>query len=1402
MSASPHPLRERLAGLAARAHAGEPQVVELVGPGATSLAKAWTADDPCFRPTLPFREAPPETPSTLWFDGPITPVDLVLEWLCHQPRPCLVLLTGASCDAGRPDDRQPLTVDGAPSEATPTRIPVALDGPPEAVIERALAVRDLALAFAAFEQSPDLHDRWMLKASRLLQLGRHRELTDTLLTGTRLSAPAALLLGRSLFHRGETRRAYAVLTATLLTRPPDHLTADLEYVRQRCVQWHDAPLPTPVDGSLRDMHLHLSSREGAASARAALGDQESRLIDAAAPLRTGASLSNRRRAASGMIAIGQLLFARITHPGDWIPEPRLRAISRAVHAIQAGDGAAAVAALEAPNAMSIGHAGDYAPEWTHTRAMAAALQGDRLTLHSLCRQLQLLRVRDPMRVKALVRSATHADAWCRIHLWSRTGDAAGQPELMLADVHPSTAPPVVGDYELGEMLGKGGMGSVWHATFVPTDHPVALKLMTSTTPYALDLFRTEIDIVSRLDHPAIVSVLDHGVVHPLEAAHRPDLLTSGAPFLVMEHVEGGSLTTWLGTVDWDAQHAVLLALLDALAYAHASDVVHRDLKPANVLVDTDGQVRLTDFGLAGVGPGRVAGTPAYMAPEQFTARQVGPRADLFALGCLAWALATGAPPHFGTPTAIQAARRNGLPPFDPTHPVPAELEAWLRGLLAFDADARPSTAAEAAASLLELGEPVVVGRSTRRRPPPSSGSTTFALGLTQGLVGVGAPEIESDVGANARATSRTRVRHLFTREHPYRPRLPITSLLERGDPETVGQPEVRAILASRMVEAFDGRGGRVVVLYGPPGSGHQRLVRAVRTTLRIQGLDIGDAPGPGPALIFAGSDDLAEWSKRSEDQPWVVVLSRYGPVDGVESVPVRRLSRLELYWMVRARLPVEPWVALEIARRAHGLPGVAMQMLRDLVVRPGFRAGPNGVRPMGKLPDTCPSAIAAWGRAIRLNSSDRLEAARIAAILAPSFAASTWESACRALGIEQPGDLAWFATDLDGWVMSEDVSAAVLQGVSPAHLARLHRAASEVEHPGRDGRLLAARHAMLADLPGSIPEFRAAMIDQLVWGRLLPRGLSRTLQVHLDREGVPTEHALRGWLELAKIMDQKAWRDGEIERVGRPLDVARWAADRQLHALRAVALRLDGWGRPPGSHLDEMVRAGARVGGITRLLAGVCATAQRARYGASWQAEMARLDTLFDRSPYRDTLRTLIRLRVALHVGDIDLIPPDEVDVEHAAYHLMLRSHLLLADEKYAEAAAEFQRGTGISGTNRLNYALACAGSGELEDAATHAFSAAAHHAFRGIHSHLHVSLQVFLAAGVHTMPTRRWEDLLRSTPRESEPTLDAAMRRMLDLLSPADPRRQALERFMVGGSVAVRDFTYPSWRANVEAKS
>ncbi len=257
---------------------------------------------------------------------------------------------------------------------------------------------------------------------------------------------------------------------------------------------------------------------------------------------------------------------------------------------------------------------------------------------------------------------------------------------------------------------------VWRATHDGQGIPVAIKIVETADAAARAAFRDEVQAVAGLHHPGIVMVYETGEAP--DSLVNAGVVGAGASYLAMEYASFGSLKGRSGGMSWGRIRSTLLALLDALAHAHARGVVHRDLKPGNILLAGPDDVRpglkIADFGLARTvyrtdAQNSVAGTPLYMAPEQLQRRwrDFGPWTDLYSLGHLAWELATGRPALHGRslPSIINAQLTGELPPFQPCSPVPAGFEPWLRRLLVTAPSDRYRRCADAAWELAQLGQP-------------------------------------------------------------------------------------------------------------------------------------------------------------------------------------------------------------------------------------------------------------------------------------------------------------------------------------------------------------------------------------------------------------------------------------------------------------------------------------------------------------------------------------------------------------------------------------------------------------------------------------------------------------------------------------------------------------------------
>ena len=257
-------------------------------------------------------------------------------------------------------------------------------------------------------------------------------------------------------------------------------------------------------------------------------------------------------------------------------------------------------------------------------------------------------------------------------------------------------------YRLESRIAAGGVGEVWRAEDLVLGRPVAVKVLQegyASHPQTLARFRAEARHAGSLAHPGVAHVYDYGETGP-----------AGRPYLVLELVDGPSLAGVLagGPLDPAATMGIVAQVAAGLAAAHAAGLVHRDIKPANLLMGRDGQVKITDFGIAhaaGSAPitqvGTLVGTPAYLAPERGAGEPATPASDLYSLGIVAHECLTGTTPFRGTPLEVASASRFGLLPPLPAA-VPAPVTALVTALTAKDPAARPGSSAEVAARAAQL----------------------------------------------------------------------------------------------------------------------------------------------------------------------------------------------------------------------------------------------------------------------------------------------------------------------------------------------------------------------------------------------------------------------------------------------------------------------------------------------------------------------------------------------------------------------------------------------------------------------------------------------------------------------------------------------------------------------------
>jgi eukaryotic-like serine/threonine-protein kinase len=274
-----------------------------------------------------------------------------------------------------------------------------------------------------------------------------------------------------------------------------------------------------------------------------------------------------------------------------------------------------------------------------------------------------------------------------------------------------------GRYVVDELLGRGGMAEVYRARDTDADRCVALKVLRGVEPHDARRFRSEVDVLGRLDHPGLVRLCGSGT-------------HDGVPYLVLDLAEGPTLAHELADGPLSEERAVAVAqeVAEALAHAHRIGVVHRDVKPSNILCDEHGRARLADFGIARLAgapsltrTGQMIGSAPYLAPEQVEGAGVGPPADIYALGLVLIECLTGRPCYPGGQLDAAVARLHRPPA------VPEGTPQWLGALLTAmterNPDRRPTAAAVAEA--LRDGDvgPILAPTQAVAAPGPAADAT-------------------------------------------------------------------------------------------------------------------------------------------------------------------------------------------------------------------------------------------------------------------------------------------------------------------------------------------------------------------------------------------------------------------------------------------------------------------------------------------------------------------------------------------------------------------------------------------------------------------------------------------------------------------------------------------------------
>ncbi|MBW3596328.1 MAG: TAXI family TRAP transporter solute-binding subunit [Planctomycetes bacterium] len=332
---------------------------------------------------------------------------------------------------------------------------------------------------------------------------------------------------------------------------------------------------------------------------------------------------------------------------------------------------------------------------------------------------------------------------------ARNHDPGAAPTIELSPGHPSLpvfdsssgnlAGRVLGEFELLEMLGRGGMGVVYKARQISLDRIVALKMILAgefASEAEIRRFYAEAQAAGKLGHPHIVNVYEMDEI-------------GGRHYFTMEYVEGRTLAQEVADGPLPPERAAryLELIARAVQCAHEHEILHRDLKPANVLIDERDEPQITDFGLAKdlnqdahfTASGAAVGTPSYMAPEQAAGRrdEIGPAADVYSLGAVLYEMLTGRPPFSGDSVVdiiLDVIHKDPLPPHVVNPEVDRELETVCLKCLHKNPAQRYATAEEVADEMRRYlaGLPV---RARRRSLAERAASWTAGVPLVAAMLG-------------------------------------------------------------------------------------------------------------------------------------------------------------------------------------------------------------------------------------------------------------------------------------------------------------------------------------------------------------------------------------------------------------------------------------------------------------------------------------------------------------------------------------------------------------------------------------------------------------------------------------------------------------------------------------------
>ena len=359
-----------------------------------------------------------------------------------------------------------------------------------------------------------------------------------------------------------------------------------------------------------------------------------------------------------------------------------------------------------------------------------------------------------------------------------------------------------GRYELGELIGRGGMAEVRVAVDKRLGRTVAVKIMRSdlaNDEIFLSRFRREAHAIAQMNNPNIVNIYDSGE----ESVIAENGLEERLPYLVMEYIKGKTLRDILkmnGALSQRDAEQVMLGVLNALEYSHRMGIIHRDIKPGNIMISEQGMVKVMDFGIARALDDSattmtqsqgVVGTVQYLSPEQARGEQVDMRSDLYSAGCVLYEMLTGRPPFIGDSAvaiAYQHVSEVATPLSTLVPGMPAMWDKICAKAMAKDRQNRYATASEFKNDILAFmngGVPVAAAfnpltdlANMKARKQAEQDAATMAMGMTDGAATQSFNPITGQVeSANIAFSPSTRASQRATMQAQRRKRVVIGSIV-------------------------------------------------------------------------------------------------------------------------------------------------------------------------------------------------------------------------------------------------------------------------------------------------------------------------------------------------------------------------------------------------------------------------------------------------------------------------------------------------------------------------------------------------------------------------------------------------------------------------------------------------